>query len=272
MKANTTTLGLIFLILSACKTGDKQGNGEDVSIVFKDDAGHSISKDDLKNITGQVNFEITTNQDIDVVAKALHDEARMLGQEGKYDSAIIKLKLAMQIQPNWAYPPYDLAYTYLLKKDFDSAYKYYQITDQLEPRGFFTVKTAVHTLEGERQKIYPKGLYAMYSSLEWEEDSAKKSSMAKSFLELAPNFAPAWKEVALLSNNVEEKERVIDQGLSKDPDADTKGILLINKAIVLNEKGKKDEAKQILGKLIFSQDATIGNVELAKFTLKSITE
>ncbi len=63
---------------------------------------------------------------------------------------------------------------------------------------------------------------------------------------------------------------LIEQGLSSAPDRETKGILLINKVIILNEQGKKEEAKKMLGTLIFFPDATTGSVELAKFSLKRL--
>jgi tetratricopeptide (TPR) repeat protein len=272
MKSCIAHLGLIILILSSCQTENKQVNVSDVSIVFKDSSGRSIVKDDLKNITGQVNYEITSDQNIDQVAINLHDEARELGQVGKYDSAIIKLQQAIKLQPDWPYPSYDLAFTYLLKGDFENALAYYQKTDQLAPEGFFTAKTALYTLQGEKAGRFPKGLYAKYMTIEWESDVNKKIQIARALLSTAPEFAPAWKEIAVLSDSKEDKEKAIEQGLSKNPDAETKGILLINKAIVLNDSGKKDEATKLLGDYIFSANATKGNIELAKYTLKSITE
>jgi tetratricopeptide (TPR) repeat protein len=272
MKFKIYTLGLIWLILSSCGSENKQVNKEEETIVFKDAAGHTLSKSDLANVTGQVNYEVTGDQQIHPAARNLHSEARTLGQAGNYQGAISNLRLAILIQPDWPYPPYDLAYAYLLKQEFDSALKYYQLTDQLAPKGFFTTKTAVYTLEGESANKFPKGLYSVYTALEWTTDSSKKRASVNSMIRLAPDFAPAWKELALLTENKEDREKAIDQGLSKGPDADTKGILLINKAILLNDKGKKNEAIQTLGHLIFSPDATSGNVELAKFTLRSMVE
>jgi hypothetical protein len=66
------------------------------------------------------------------------------------------------------------------------------------------------------------------------------------------------------------REKAIEEGLSKDPDADTKGILLINKAVILNEAGKRENASQILADLIDSSDTTTANIELAKLVLTSI--
>jgi len=120
-----------------------------------------------------------SNQIIDPAAKALHIEARELGQYGKYDLCIDKLEKAIKIEPTWAYPIYDLAYTYLLKGDFDSALKFYKKTDDLEPQGFFTTKTALYSLEGEKSGKFPKGLYIAYMQIEWTHDINEKFEIAK---------------------------------------------------------------------------------------------
>jgi tetratricopeptide (TPR) repeat protein len=271
MKIKISLLGLTLLTLLSCQTGTQKKNPEQGNIIFKDSLGHSLTKTDLANITGQVNYEIMGNQTIDPTATKLHQEARELGQSGKYDLSISKLEEDIKIQPTWAYPIYDLAYTYLLKGDFDNALKYYKKTDELEPKGFFTAKTALYTLIGEKLGKFPKGLYKAYLQIEWADDVNKKLEIAKNITLKVPDFAPAWKELANLLNDNTERLKAIEQGLSKSPDAETKGILLINKAAILNENGKVDEAKQLLGNLIFSSDVTTGNIELAKFTLKSIT-
>ena len=41
--------------------------------------------------------------------------------------------------------------------------------------------------------------------------------------------------------------QAIEKGLSCDPDDGTKGIMLVNKSLVLNGQGKYDEALKILG-------------------------
>lgn len=272
MKITKYLLALTLLVLISCQNNSKESKPKEDVIVFKDKLGNTISKKELSNITGQVNYKIMNNQDIDLNAKKLHNEARQLGQTGKYDLSIAKLEQAMKIQPKWAYPTYDLAYTYLLKGDLDNALKFYKKTDELEPKGFFTTKTALYTLEGEKSRKFPKGLYAAYMQIEWTDDSNKKFEIAKTITEKFPDFAPAWKELAMLINDKTEKLKAIEQGLSKNPDAETKGILEINKAVLINQNGKNEEARQILGNLIFSPDATTSNIELAKFTLKSITQ
>ena len=97
----------------------------------------------------------------------------------------------MRIEPLWAYPVYDLAFTYLLMGDFDNALKYYRETDAIEPDGFFTTKTAIYTLEGEKAGLFPEGLYTFYMQIEWTEEPEKKYSIAKQIVDNVPLFAPA---------------------------------------------------------------------------------
>jgi tetratricopeptide (TPR) repeat protein len=262
MKLQTGIFSLTLLSLFSCQTNTKKVTSEQgkEKIIFKDSLGHLLKEADLANVTGEVSYEVIDNKMIDPRAKSLHEEARKLGQSGNYDLAIAKLEQAIQIQPDWAYPVYDLAFTWLLKQDFDKALAFYKKTDELEPKGFFTAKTAIYSLEGEKAGKFPQGLYT------------KKLQLAKAIIDKTPDFAPAWKALAVLSNSKEEREKAIEQGLSKEPDAETKGILLINKAIILNESGKKEEATKLLGNLIFSSDATTASVEMGKFTLRSITK
>lgn len=272
MKYLNSIFGLLFLFLIACQTPTKKNNTKDEIILFKDMAGNTILKEDLEHVTGQVNYEIMGTQNIDEEAKKLHEQARLFGESDKYDLAIENLQKAIKIDPNWVYPVYDLAFTYLLKGDDENALKYYQLTDQLAPKGFFTSKTALSTLEGEKSGKYPKGLYLNYLQIEWTNDVNKKMAIVKSITENVPDFAPAWKDLANLQSDTIERQKAIEIGLSKNPDAETKGILIINKAILLNEKGESGQAIQLLGNLIFSKDATSGNIELAKYVLKSFIE
>ena len=272
MKKIKCIFSLTLLMLASCNTTTDKANSENKHIIFKDGAGHTLTKDDLANVTGEVNYEIMSDRSIDARAQTLHNEARELGQAGKYDEAIAKLQEAIKIDSTWAYPIYDLAYTYLLKGDYENALKFYKKTDELEPGGFFTSKTELYALEGEKSGKFPKGLYIDYMQIEWTDDANKKLEIARAITQNTPEFAPAWKELANLLEDKTERLQAIEQGLSKEPDAETKGILLVNKALLLNENGKKEEAKQLLGTLIFSPDATKGNIEIAKFTLKSISE
>jgi tetratricopeptide (TPR) repeat protein len=277
MKRTKTVCAWAFLALCSCRATSEQEHPEQANagaaqLIFKDSTGHVITEEELSKATGQANYEVITDQPINPAAQTLHNEARELGKAGKYDEAIAKLEQATKIQPGWPYPVYDLAYTYLLKGDFDHALKFYKETDQLAPKGFFTAKTALYTLEGEKSGQFPKGLYMTYMQIEWTDNANEKREIAKAITAKVPAFAPAWKELAVLSDDKSEKLKFIELGLSKNLDASTKGILLVNKAILLNESGKKEEATQLLTNLIFNQATTAGNIALAKFTLRSIAQ
>lgn len=205
-------------------------------------------------------------------ANQLHLEAREAGQAGDYQTAIAKLQEAMRIEPRWAYPVYDLAFTYLLVGDFTSALNYYRETDALEPDGFFTTKTAIYTLEGEQQGLFPEGLYTFYMQIEWTEEPEKKYHIAKQIVDNVPLFAPAWKEIAYLQTDPEERLYAIEQGLLGNPDRETKGILLLNKAMIFSEKGEKETARKLLSEIIESQETTGSNSAIAKVALKSIND
>ena len=126
MKKSFLTFGCILLILNSCQNKSEEAKSVTNDIVFKDKAGHMITKSELENTTGKINYEIMDNKNIDPTARKLHREARELGQSGKYDLAISKLEETIKIQPDWSYPIYDLAFTYLLKGDFDNALKFYK--------------------------------------------------------------------------------------------------------------------------------------------------
>jgi len=205
-------------------------------------------------------------------AETLHQQARQHGAKGEYDVAIQKLKQANELAPEWAYPPYDLAYTYLLQQDFPNALKYYAIVDELEPRGFFTAKTALWSLRKEAAGEFPEGIYLAYMQIEWKESDEEKVQIAKAIVGKFPEYAPAWKVIAGKADSPEVRLDAVAKGLAADPDAETKGMLLINEALVRQLQGETAAAKQILGELVFAEGTTAANVEMGKFVLSTMLE
>ena len=109
-------------------------------------------------------------------------------------------------------------------------------------------------------------------SLEWIDDPEQKTKMVNALIERFPQFAPAWKEYALQCDDSSEKLDAIEKGLAANPDAETKGMLLINKALTLNQQGDKQAAKEILGNLALDSNTTFANEHLAKQTLAMVAE
>src|SRR5262249_4395306 len=157
----------------------------------------------------------------------------------RYAEAIALLTRAAAIAPDWPYPIYDRAFTYLLMKDYDQARIDYAQTIKMSPRGFFTALTAVDSLKKEKNGELPVGTYLLYISLEEEADRSRKLELVRMLVDKVPQFAPGWKELAILSTDKKERLAAIETGLAKKPDGETRGMLLLNKAIVLNQSGDK---------------------------------
>jgi len=218
---------------------------------------------------GRAEYQVTGGQSIPLRAQQLHQEARAKGASGDYKAAITLLKQATEIAPKWPYPYYDMAFTYLLQGDNTNALLKYQEVDRMEPKGFFTAKTAVWTLEREDRKVFPTGTYLTFLSLEWV-DSAKKRDLIERLTTDVPAFAPAWKEKALLEQSADERLAFLDKALSLDPDPETYGICMLNKAALLYKSGKITEATQMARDLSTNSSSTQGTKTMAEEFLKTL--
>jgi tetratricopeptide (TPR) repeat protein len=156
--------------------------------------------------------------------------------------------------------------------DFAAALEDYRRTVALAPQGFFTARTAVDVLEREEAGELPVGIYLGYSMLEWIEDPAAKEARVRELLARAPGFAPGWKELAMLLEDDAARLEAVERGLAADPDPETRGILLINRALVLFNQGKRDDAIAILGSLALDEENSSSSAEQAKAALAMLLQ
>jgi tetratricopeptide (TPR) repeat protein len=240
-------------------------------IVYRSKNGTVLTPQDLAKATGEVKWEIRSQTPVSVEAQDLHQRGREAGASGNYDGALAHLARAAQLAPQWPYPVYDAAFTYLLKGDPENALRFYRRTVELAPRGFFTALTAVHYLTLESEGQLPKGTYLAYVSLEWVESPTERTKRVEALAASAPTFAPIWKEKATLSEAPAERLALLDRGLKQAPDPETRGFLLINKALSLSELGRKAEAVPILGELGADQSQPPDVQQIALATLANIT-
>ena len=239
-------------------------------LVFKDKSGRVITMEDLKNASGKFDWEVRAGKPVPQEAIRLHELGRASGRNGNNKAAIEYFEKAAKVAPDWPYPLYDAAFAYLLTADFERAYDLYKKVDVMAPRGFFTAKTAVYSLKGEMNGDFPKGTYLYFLSLEWETDSSKKLQIIENLLAKAPKFAPAWKAKAALENNDEKRLNFLEMGLKVKPDPETKGFLLINKALMLHRLEKNSEAIEILGNLVLDPASPLDIETIAKKTLATV--
>jgi len=268
MRTNLRILSFILLtvllLMSGCgKTGD--------SPRAQNTATNGLKSSDLRAIDGDAGWQVVDGKRIPAKAQQLHDQARAKGEAGDYVSALALLKQAADLAPDWAYPPYDMAFTYLLKGDGPNALSKYREVDRLEPGGFFTAKTALWTLERENQGLLPNGTYLAFLSLEWTEP-AKRKHTVEMMTTNVPTFAPAWKERALVAQRADDRMAFLEKALSLAPDPETFGICMLNKAALLNKSGKSAEARRILEDLIDSNSSTVATKALAKDVLKTFKQ
>ena len=247
-------------------------NVEAAEVIFKNKDGKVLTRSELKNFDGKVNWEIQSDRKIPEKAIELHNLGRAYGQKGNNELAIQHFEKAIKIAPEWPYPYYDLAYTYLLNSKYKDAYKYYKKTDELAPRGFFTTKTAVHYLGKEQRGELPEGIYLYYLSYEWSNDPQKKFEIVENLISKFPSFAPAWQKRAGFEEEPKKILAIIEKGLNANPDSETKGFLLMNKAITFANIGKKQEAIEILGKLALDPNSPLDIEVLSKKTLAMVIE
>ncbi len=240
-------------------------------VVFKDKSGRVLTKQDLLGATGTVNWEITSRKPVPKAARDLHELGRRAGQQGKSDVALEYFSRASKLAPEWPYPIYDAAFTYLLQQQYSKALDLYRQVDQLAPRGFFTSKTAVHSLQREKEGKIPEGTYFAYLSLEWVEPE-KRSKLIQALVDQVPSFAPGWKARAQTEQDLNKRLAHLERGLVENPDAETKGFLLLNKAAVLQAQGKWGAAKEILGSLAVDPASPFDIEALAKYNLATLPE
>lgn len=201
--------------------------------------------------------------EIPAEAQRLHQEARAAGGRGDYEAALSLLNQAHQLAPAWAYPLYDAAFTYLLQGNAAQAEQLYRAVDQMEPRGFFTCKTSLDILRREREGSIPAGFSKAFALLEWTPPDEKREIL-QSLVRQYPDFAPAWAQLFLLLPDLQERLQAIENGLAAQPDQETRGQLLLNKAFVLRQLGRTEEAVEIIRAVAADPKSTLSSAAWAK--------
>jgi tetratricopeptide (TPR) repeat protein len=240
-------------------------------LVFRDAHGRLMTAEEVQAATGILHWEFHDVSNVPTEAVALHQQGREAGARGDYDQAIALFTKAAELASDWPYPVYDRAYTRLLMEDFDSALADYRKTSEMAPRGFFTTLTAVHTLNREQKGDLPRGLYLSYLMLEPIHDAKERRFLLQQFLDKCPGYAPAWQKLANLAEGDGERLRAIERGLAADPDPETKGMLLLNKALTLFGSGDGEGGVELLRTLVMDQESTLATEALAKAMLERVS-
>ncbi len=235
-------------------------------LVFRDITGRALTDRDLEGYAGRVRWEVIGAQDVPQQASVLHQQAREAGGRAEYARALDLLDQARDLAPEWPYPVYDAAFTYLLLGEPGKAEELYERVDQMAPRGYFTCKTSLDLLRRERDgELFP-GFAQAYAATEWMEPGQKRRLLT-GIVEKFPGCAVAWKDLSVLLDDDDSRLHAIEQGLRGRPDPETRGVLLINRASLFAGRGEGDAAVAILGELALSPHSTLATEHMAKVML-----
>ena len=203
-------------------------------------------------------------------AVALHERGRAACGDGDLAGGLELLFAAYQLAPTWPYPPYDMAFTYLLADHLEEAERWYAIVDKLAPRGFFTAKTSLATIRRERRGDLPAGFSKAFATLEWLPPATRRAALEDLVQEL-PTFAPAWKDLAALPDDDDARLAAITRGLAADPDRETAGVLQVNRALILDRRGQRADAIAIVTALVDDPDTTLAAEQFGRMVLSQLT-
>jgi tetratricopeptide (TPR) repeat protein len=230
--------------IGSCRLEGPSG-GHRVIVVFRDSNGRTLLPEELPGGTGKCTWEIRDAGRAHPEAKRLHQEARAAGEKGDHDAAIALFTRAAELDPSWPYPVYDRAFARLLKGEFDGALADYRKTLELSPLGYFVAATAVDILTREAAGEFPAGLYAAFATLEQMPADGRRD-IARQLVLRFPSHAPAWSLHAGFLEDPAEQLAAIERGLLARPDPDTRGSLLVQKALALHASGQREPALEIL--------------------------
>ena len=123
-------------------------------MVFKDAAGRVLTIRDLKGFTGRVSWEVIDDDAyVPETAKRLHQEARAHGGRFEFDPALALLDRARRLAPDWPYPVYDMAFTYLLQDQTAKAEELYAKGLEARP----DIQTKGMLLIGKANMLFQRG-------------------------------------------------------------------------------------------------------------------
>jgi hypothetical protein len=169
-------------------------------IIYRSASGQTLTTDDLFG-----SWE-TPKPDAPIPpeATALHEQGRKAGVAGDHTRALALFGQATALAPNWAYPLYDTAFTYLLMEDCEKAERFYATVDRMEPRGFFTCKTSLDALRRERRGDLPPCFCKAFFLLEGLPKNQRRDALRK-VGEQFPDFPPVWKELAAVLDDSDDR-------------------------------------------------------------------
>jgi tetratricopeptide (TPR) repeat protein len=189
-------------------------------------------------------------------AMQLHAQGRKHGEVGEFEEALRSFQQAREVAPTWPLPLYDVGITYLYMKDDARALEAYEQLETLAPQGISDSKRMLDSLRREHAGRVPKGTLREFLEVMRLRDMAELRRRLEELTRKAPDFVPAWQELAASTEQPEEAERLLAKTLSLGPDAETRGQLLVLRARLTWRRGEKEAARKQLEALLADPSTT----------------
>jgi len=208
------------------------------------DAGTALSQPPASPSTAQ------QQQGISERARQLHAQGRKHGEKGEFELALRYFHEAEKAAPSWPLPIYDMGLTFLHMRADDKALETFTRLDAVAPLGLPGSKRILDSLRREKDGRVPEGTLREFLQIEQLRDVQEVRRRLQELTKKAPGFVPAWEELAFTEAKPEEAEKLIAKALSLEPDAASRGTLLVYKATVMWRRGEADAARKLLREIL----------------------
>lgn len=249
---------------SSSPTGNTGGK-----VVYQGKDGATISLEELELFALQAQSMVPTYElNVSDEARSFYKQGQLAGTTQKYKEAVDFFIESSLKARHWPAPVYGAAWAYLLQGKIEESVSAYEAIDNdLAPRGYKNTKLALDTLKRESEGKVPPATYMRFELKMANQAPAGKIKALRQILDEAPAFPGAWNTLSTLLKDPEEQLDAIEQGLSHNPDPETRGQLLVNKAILLFDKGQKEEAINLAGALAADPTVPLRTEFMAKLSL-----
>ena len=228
------------------------------------DDGTSLELDEVTEFGSRIRFSFQRDRIALRRASALVEEGEKLGADGQLDEALVKFREAAQIDPQFAHARYQEGFTLCVLRRYEEAVAAYTKTEELAP-GWFHCRADLWVAQ---QLAAGKLDHDTFEALRELEDGPASPEAKRELAERAIARAPAvpglyleYGRVLARLGQTEAARAALRDGLARDPDRDIRTRMLVQLAIVTEDKAERtqlfEEAVRIDGNLVASATARL---------------